>query len=134
MPLLLLIILFLLILLLSAFLNPDHIQHGGMLMGPFSLLSEKEMEGIEHVSLSGKVNAKSNPVRPILMKDKSPITYYGHGIPLYPVEPGPLIGPLKLPHNTKIASSLSCCPSPYSSDQGCFCGAYEEISKALNNV
>ena len=91
------------------------------------------MEGIEHVSLSGKVNLK-NPSRPVMMTDKAPITYYGPGIPLYPVEPGPILSPLKLPHNTKIASSLSCCPSPYSSDQGCFCGAIEDISKALNKV
>lgn len=112
-----------------AFMAPNKIQSGGTLMSPFSLLREPQMEGIES-SWANKENPK-NPARPGIYTGKK-ITYYGHGIPLYPVEPGVLLDPMKLPHNTNIATSPSCCPSPYSSDQGCYCGAIEDIQKALS--
>ena len=111
------------------FITVDRSQRGGTLMSPFSLLDEPQMEGIE-ASWANKENPK-NTERPVVQQDKK-ITYYGHGIPLYPVEPGVLLDPMKLPHNTNIATSPSCCPSPYSSDQGCYCGAIEDIQKALS--
>jgi hypothetical protein len=111
-------------------------QHGGSLNAPFSLLESKEMAGILESeggpSWSGRVNPK-NPERPVKATYTSspPMTYYGHGIPLKPVEPGPIMNPLKIVHNTKLAFKPECCPSPYSSDQGCLCGALEDISKDL---
>ncbi len=115
----------LIVILIGLIFNFQSGQTGG---APFSLLSEKQMEGVKG-SWSDKENSKDTG-RPVFETGKG-ITYYGHGIPLYPVEPGPLLDPLKLPHNTNIATSPSCCPSPYSSDQGCYCGAIEDISKAL---
>lgn len=107
-------------------------QLGGTVMGPFQTLTEVEMDGVPG-SWSGKVNPK-NPARPIMMADKNPITYYGHGIPLVPVEPGPIINPMHIVHNTGLAVSPDCCPSPYSTDRGCLCGAIEDIKniKVLN--
>ncbi len=106
-------------------------QQGGSLNAPFSLLTSKEMDGIP--SLAGKVNPK-NESRPVMGKDQSKgpaMTYYGHGIPLRPVEPGPLLDPLKIVHNAGIAVKPECCPSPYSYDNGCLCGALEDITMSL---
>jgi len=111
-------------------------QHGGSLNAPFSLLESKEMAGILESeggpSWSGRVNP-SNPTRPVKIDSASspPMTYYGHTIPLKPVEPGPIINPLKIVHNTKLAFKPECCPSPYSSDAGCLCGAIEDVSMEL---
>ena len=102
------------------------VQTGGK---PFKELSETEMEGVVG-SWANKENPK-NPARPGIYTGKK-ITYYGHGIPLYPIEPGVLLDPMKLPHNVNIDTSPSCCPSPYSSDQGCYCGAIEDIQRALS--
>ncbi len=107
--------------------RPAAAQTGGTVMGPFKTLSENEMDGVPG-SWSGKPTASGLDTRPILVADKKQITYYGHGIPLRPVEPGPMYGePLKLPHNTDLAVRPECCPSPYSTDRGCLCGAIEDI-------
>ncbi len=104
-------------------------QQGGGLNAPFSMLEAKEMEGIP--SWSGKPNPK-NESRPVKITGNGPqMTYYGHGIPLKPVEPGPIMNPLKLVHNAGIAVKPECCPSPYSYDNGCLCGALEDVSMAL---
>jgi hypothetical protein len=115
------------LLLLLTFVKYDNGQYGGTVMGPFQTLTEPEMEGVPG-SWSNKPNAK-NTARPIMMKDKNPITYYGHGMPLVPVEPGPIINPMHIVHNTGLAVSPECCPSPYSTDSGCVCGALEDIKK-----
>jgi hypothetical protein len=71
--------------------------------------------------------------RPVMIrnikKGSPPMTYYGHGIPLVDVEPGPIIDPFKIAHNTGLAVLPECCPSPYSSSNGCLCGAIEEVSE-----
>lgn len=103
-------------------------QKGGTVMGPFQTLTEQEMEGVPG-TWSGKPNAKNNDSRPIMVADKNPITYYGHGIPIIPVEPGPIINPLKIAHNSGIAVLPECCPSPYSTDRGCLCGALEDLKR-----
>jgi hypothetical protein len=103
------------------------VQRGG---SPFSLLSEQQMKGIS--TWANKVNPASVN-RPIMIRNRKagtpPMTYYGHGIPLNDVEPGPILDPFKIAHNTGLATLPQCCPSPYSSSQGCLCGAIEEVSQ-----
>ena len=107
------------------------IQSGGATR-PFSMLDEKEMAGILEQeggpSWSGKQNP-ANKERPVFMADKTPITYYGHQIPLVSPEPGPILDPMKIVHNSGLAVRPECCPSPYSTDRGCVCGAIEDISR-----
>jgi hypothetical protein len=123
------IFLIILLILLAGLRRVSSAQTGGTVMGPFKTLSENEMDGVPG-SWSGKPTASGAGTRPILVADKNPITYYGHGIPLRPVEPGPMDrDPLMLPHNTDLAVRPECCPSPYSTDRGCLCGAIEDIKK-----
>ena len=123
-------------LLLALLLKSPRTQRGGS-GRPFSMLEEKEMGGILEQeggpSWSGRENPK-NTERPVFMADKNPITYYGHGIPLVPVEPGPILDPMKIVHNSGLAVRPECCPSPYSTDRGCVCGAIEDISLAVKGL
>jgi hypothetical protein len=133
MTLLMMFINVLIIILVLLIIRPvqGQMQQGGSLNAPFSLLTSKEMDGIP--SLAGKVNPK-NESRPVIGKDQSKgpaMTYYGHGMSLRPVEPGPLLDPLKIVHNAGIAVKPECCPSPYSYDNGCLCGALEDITMSL---
>jgi hypothetical protein len=105
--------------------RPCLTQRGGTVMGPFQTLTEKEMDGVPD-SWSGRPNP-SNPSRPIYVADRNPITYYGHNIPPIPVEPGPLLHPMNIAPNSGLAVLPECCPSPYSTDRGCLCGAMEDL-------
>jgi hypothetical protein len=108
-------------------------QSGGR---PFSMLDEKEMDGILEKEGGPSWSGRPNPVkkdRPVYMTDKNPIVYYGHGIPLVPVEPGPILDPMKIVHNSGLAVRPECCPSPYSTDRGCVCGAIEDIAAAVKS-
>ena len=117
----------LLILLLFLFLLltiPSLKRQSGGASFTFSAINSPQMEGIP--TLAGIPNP-ANPKRPVMRLDKDVITYYGHGLPLTPVKPGPIVGPLKIAHNSGIATLPECCPSPYSSDNGCLCGAIENL-------
>jgi hypothetical protein len=120
---------------ISLFLNTSLTdQQGGR---PFSMIGEKEMEGILEKEGGPSWSGRENPVnkdRPVYMVDKNPITYYGHGIPLIPVEPGPILDPMKIVHNSGLAVRPECCPSPYSTDRGCVCGAIEDINKSFKKL
>lgn len=92
-------------------------QNGG---APFSGIGQHIGQGISG-SYSNIVNGP-DPTKQMIHPTKNPLpTYYGHGIPLQPVQPGPFDSPPITPHNLNAKCSPECCPSPYSCDHGCLC-------------
>lgn len=86
---------------------------------PFASIHDNIGKGVNG-SYAGVTNG-SDPTKQRFIKNADTFTYYGHGIPLDPVKPGPLWGDPITPHHLNPQCSPGCCPSPYSCDHGCLC-------------
>jgi hypothetical protein len=87
---------------------------------PFSLIDTHMGTGVKG-TYANIINGPDETKQMIKPTSTPLITYYGHGIPLYPVQPGKFDQAPMSPHHLNPKCSPDCCPSPYSCDKGCLC-------------
>lgn len=119
----------LLLLLIACLFMPR--MSGGAVMGPFGFLDDTISKGNAQ-SYDGRRNPPSNRDFTLgaSQTEHPPMTYFGNNIPLLERPPGPIENPIELPQHHNPKCSLSCCPSPYSCDKGCYCMTLDSYKKS----